>query len=124
MQTGTRGSEGPALGSASTGKCAFFFSSRRRHTRWNCDWSSDVCSSDLFLLVPENRRRGAPRRGWRSLASPILHKISFSRRERRNSTLLPRTDSEGSMNPAIWLANIASAHREELKSFQIGRAHV
>src|SRR3989338_8449104 len=23
------------------------FSSRRRHTRWNCDWSSDVCSSDL-----------------------------------------------------------------------------
>src|SRR6266481_2596612 len=27
--------------------CVFFFSSRRRHTRWNCDWSSDVCSSDL-----------------------------------------------------------------------------
>src|SRR5689334_1361089 len=25
----------------------FFFSSRRRHTRWNCDCSSDVCSSDL-----------------------------------------------------------------------------
>src|SRR5689334_25222518 len=25
----------------------FFSSSRRRHTRWNCDWSSDVCSSDL-----------------------------------------------------------------------------
>src|SRR6266481_2656057 len=25
----------------------FFFSSRRRHTRWNCDWISDVCSSDL-----------------------------------------------------------------------------
>src|SRR6267143_1609315 len=28
----------------------FFFSSRRRHTRWNCDWSSDVCSSDLASL--------------------------------------------------------------------------
>src|SRR5712692_11221325 len=28
----------------------FFFSSRRRHTRWNCDWSSDVCSSDLWRL--------------------------------------------------------------------------
>src|SRR5438876_7009550 len=26
----------------------FFFSSRRRHTRWTGDWSSDVCSSDLF----------------------------------------------------------------------------
>src|SRR6516165_12259492 len=24
----------------------FFFSSRRRHTRFDCDWSSDVCSSD------------------------------------------------------------------------------
>src|SRR2546430_5276614 len=33
-----------------------FFSSRRRHTRFDCDWSSDVCSSDLsrhvtFVLV-------------------------------------------------------------------------
>src|SRR2546430_10246121 len=28
-----------------------FFSSRRRHTRFDCDWSSDVCSSDLGLLV-------------------------------------------------------------------------
>src|SRR5256886_5867485 len=28
-------------------KLLFFFSSRRRHTRFDCDWSSDVCSSDL-----------------------------------------------------------------------------
>src|SRR2546422_5667656 len=27
----------------------FFFSSRRRHTRCSRDWSSDVCSSDLFV---------------------------------------------------------------------------
>src|SRR5689334_24201878 len=33
----------------------FFFSSRRRHTRWNCDWSSDVCSSDLLKIAPNNR---------------------------------------------------------------------
>src|SRR3712207_8992827 len=31
----------------------FFFSSRRRHTRYWRDWSSDVCSSDLDLLPPE-----------------------------------------------------------------------
>src|SRR5688572_33414737 len=39
----------------------FFFSSRRRHTRFDCDWSSDVCSSDLvvddveaaLLLLPD-----------------------------------------------------------------------
>src|SRR5207249_5360237 len=31
--------------------CAwFFFSSRRRHTRSKRDWSSDVCSSDLFNI--------------------------------------------------------------------------
>src|SRR5438093_1563402 len=30
----------------------FFFSSRRRHTRLVSDWSSDVCSSDLFFDMP------------------------------------------------------------------------
>src|SRR5256884_5035558 len=29
-------------------RCFFFFSSRRRHTRCSRDWSSDVCSSDLY----------------------------------------------------------------------------
>src|SRR2546427_9230085 len=29
----------------------FFFSSRRRHTRFDCDWSSDVCSSDLIAPI-------------------------------------------------------------------------
>src|SRR2546430_8923373 len=29
----------------------FFFSSRRRHTRFDCDWSSDVCSSDLSEVM-------------------------------------------------------------------------
>src|SRR5690606_40573732 len=29
----------------------FFFSSRRRHTRFSRDWSSDVCSSDLIIQV-------------------------------------------------------------------------
>src|SRR5690625_7005055 len=39
----------------------FFFSSRRRHTRWPRDWSSDVCSSDLagerLLLIDADLRR-------------------------------------------------------------------
>src|SRR5688572_31053294 len=37
----------------------FFFSSRRRHTRFDCDWSSDVCSSDLQLWAD-----GATKRRW------------------------------------------------------------
>src|SRR5690606_15251800 len=34
----------------------FFFSSRRRHTRFSRDWSSDVCSSNLFGIKRMNRR--------------------------------------------------------------------
>src|SRR5690606_38546771 len=53
----------------------FFFSSRRRHTRFSRDWSSDVCSSDLYRpspsldgLLPRSRQgklvgRGIPRQG-------------------------------------------------------------
>src|SRR5439155_18377975 len=46
----------------------FFFSSRRRHTRWPRDWSSDVCSSDL---TPELKRReeGDFARAWGGIAS-------------------------------------------------------
>src|SRR2546427_9222210 len=33
----------------------FFFSSRRRHTRFDCDWSSDVCSSDLACQACQAR---------------------------------------------------------------------
>src|SRR6266481_8556707 len=48
-----------------TSKC-FFFSSRRRHTRWNCDWSSDVCSSDLArCLVANCDRRHYGHKLWR-----------------------------------------------------------
>src|SRR5256886_4198314 len=46
-----------------TGKVAglgvsFFFSSRRRHTRFDCDWSSDVCSSDLTAYARCNISMG------------------------------------------------------------------
>src|SRR5207248_6018637 len=35
--------------------CFFFFSSRRRHTRSYGDWSSDVCSSDLGVVITNNQ---------------------------------------------------------------------
>src|SRR5690242_21911673 len=46
----------------------FFFSSRRRHTRLTCDWSSDVCSSDLVICsknstAPIPATGAAPGRG-------------------------------------------------------------
>src|SRR6202034_658420 len=38
----------------------FFFSSRRRHTRFDCDWSSDVCSSDLAIFGNARQAGGGP----------------------------------------------------------------
>src|SRR5690625_343354 len=44
----------PSLPSAALDSIPFFFSSRRRHTRWPRDWSSDVCSSDLPQIKAGN----------------------------------------------------------------------
>src|SRR5207253_8378827 len=47
-----------------------FFSSRRRHTRWPRDWSSDVCSSDLKtlkLIVLESPITMREIRNWENL---------------------------------------------------------
>src|SRR5256885_12945697 len=62
----------------------FFFSSRRRHTRLQGDWSSDVCSSDLFLNggVQDPRQVGrvfqleaaAPERVFHPAAAKALKK--------------------------------------------------
>src|SRR5260370_4626527 len=53
----------------------FFFSSRRRHTRFKCDWSSDVCSSDLFVRVvcaPFASRSFLPGRSGRLCEGAVL----------------------------------------------------
>src|SRR2546430_11414659 len=46
----------------------FFFSSRRRHTRFDCDWSSDVCSSDLIHGGPQ----GAWTDAWSTRWNPAV----------------------------------------------------
>src|SRR5438093_12295428 len=53
---------------------SFFFSSRRRHTRLVSDWSSDVCSSDLYDIRIENRKTGA---GVRISGDRPLSKVVF-----------------------------------------------
>src|SRR2546430_12812056 len=60
----------------------FFFSSRRRHTRFDCDWSSDVCSSDLELLGALRRRERpeARARATREDGGPGGHGDSLSGR--------------------------------------------
>src|SRR5699024_11520605 len=54
----------------------FFFSSRRRHTRSKRDWSSDVCSSDLYV------RRVAPGGySWLPLGMRVLRNVEAAVRE-------------------------------------------
>src|SRR5262249_56081385 len=51
----------------------FFFSSRRRHTRLASDWSSDVCSSDLFMwrrAISSYRPSSRSDRGALTTSSP------------------------------------------------------
>src|SRR5690606_19286131 len=50
----------------------FFFSSRRRHTRFSRDWSSDVCSSDL-------RPSGCPTTSFQAFARPERASIASTR---------------------------------------------
>src|ERR1035441_10735113 len=75
-----------------------FFSSRRRHTRCLSDWSSDVCSSDLWPRMPEpfaagttaGAPPGSPRseeravgKEWRSRWSPYHLKKKKKEKKRR-----------------------------------------
>src|SRR2546430_6723721 len=53
----------------------FFFSSRRRHTRFDCDWSSDVCSSDLGACFAK-RAEVFPR--IKTEAADFTHRTSSS----------------------------------------------
>src|SRR2546430_2573703 len=72
----------------------FFFSSRRRHTRFDCDWSSDVCSSDLFArdfdaAVPEFSN--ADRLHLEDARHPVLE----DKLKRENRVIVPMSLSLG-----------------------------
>src|SRR2546430_6838916 len=89
-----------------------FFSSRRRHTRFDCDWSSDVCSSDL-----DDRRRHAAgallaqarRRAHARLAA--LHSRRRGRRARAQLAAEPPDARAG-----VGLLSRSEEHTSELQS--------
>src|SRR5690606_37811490 len=79
----------------------FFFSSRRRHTRFSRDWSSDVCSSDL------RSRSGR----FRAASSPLS-----AAREAEG----PPTPSRSSASPAEW--RVATCSRSPVARPRFGVA--
>src|SRR5256885_13170332 len=80
----------------------FFFSSRRRHTRLQGDWSSDVCSSDLNFLpiIPKGFMDSL------NLMSPIF----LSTRPPAASTAAPKPSPKSLSAPS---ANVISGGRSE-----------
>src|SRR5260370_6097215 len=85
--------------SASSGFLFFFFSSRRRHTRFKCDWSSDVCSSDLAVPAPNPRAAAEyyPATYWYSLLH-IPDKSEFPGTGPKGNGISPNMKSQ-----AEWL---------------------
>src|SRR5690606_40912138 len=61
----------------------FFFSSRRRHTRFSRDWSSDVCSSDLFSRAARSTTASRPRKSSSRTTAPACRRTSRRSEERR-----------------------------------------
>src|SRR5689334_23410236 len=101
-----------ALGSLHAAEC-FFFSSRRRHTRWNCDWSSDVCSSDLSL--------------WRYGARKELVRIASWLDEHGPRAVLQLTpDGDFSRTGVDWNRQgyaLAAYHSQDRKSTRLNSSH-
>src|SRR5438034_10875750 len=61
----------------------FFFSSRRRHTRSLCDWSSDVCSSDLLLSPSAPANCAPPLRRASDHLDEVMNQWCLRSEERR-----------------------------------------
>src|SRR5688572_32076378 len=68
----------------------FFFSSRRRHTRFDCDWSSDVCSSDLLTCA----QPGIQLRDSVSDRRPLVRDGGMAAQQRSWQTLSRRAHDE------------------------------
>src|SRR5215211_4146211 len=78
----------------------FFFSSRRRHTRSLCDWSSDVCSSDLGEQLLETVDRRPKRQAAR--AQHLQHELLLSlAEERARERNLPQAGGQASAGAGV-----------------------
>src|SRR5688572_31070617 len=99
----------------------FFFSSRRRHTRFDCDWSSDVCSSDLteqgrIVADDEIKQTFSTAQPYRQWIDQNMVEIGTL----PDPGKLPEPDHE-----AVLRRQQAFGYTfEDLRMLKIGRAHV
>src|SRR5690606_40694043 len=97
----------------------FFFSSRRRHTRFSRDWSSDVCSSDLELHTSTTESRRDSLR--------FLKKRGFEENKRDPKSRLEVTNFDWNrfygLETQIAAMGIRSEERRVGKEGRIGSMH-
>src|SRR3712207_8143267 len=103
----------------------FVFSSRRRHTRYWRDWSSDVCSSDLHNCKIK-RLDHTQEQGLVSVLPLGVNKIEIDRGLTSSSTavFMPFTTEELFINSSNSLYYGLNALSHNLIMAEIGRAHV
>src|SRR5256886_13132130 len=94
----------------------FFFSSRRRHTRFDCDWSSDVCSSDLIRLMESVDTT-------RDLLAGVLETYLSQTSNRMNRVMKQLSIVATVALPLIVIAGIYGMNFSRMP-LEIGRAHV
>src|SRR5256886_10974409 len=90
----------------------FFFSSRRRHTRFDCDWSSDVCSSDLDSLDLR-----------RTMIDLLTEQVAGYFDPDSNALYIP-TDIDPSQARLVISHELVHALQHQYLNLEIGRAHV
>src|SRR5256886_8352630 len=90
----------------------FFFSSRRRHTRFDCDWSSDVCSSDLAPIAERlglyNMKLELEDLGFKALYPRRYHVLERALRRARGNQKEFLKKIEQQLNAALLKSEIAA----------------
>src|SRR5260221_4630452 len=79
----------------------FFFSSRRRHTRSLCDWSSDVCSSDLEGRVGGQAKVEGDYGTWKDLTDGVNSMASNLTSQMRNIAEVTTAVANGDLSKKI-----------------------
>src|SRR5947209_20185629 len=104
----------------------FFFSSRRRHTRYWRDWSSDVCSSDLIKNMVNDRywyRR--LHRGPSANREPVGRPASSGEGELQNRPITqPKSRSEERRVGKECRSRWSAYHSKQSKKHMTGRNRV
>src|SRR5690348_15375567 len=96
----------------------FFFSSRRRHTRWTGDWSSDVCSSDLRSTKERNIEETALKTNLEA-AEEIARQLRL--RDLAGLIVIDFIDMEEHRNQGSVERRLKDAMRHDRARIQLGR---